>query len=513
MKKIIYLTLALTLLNTMGMRAQVMIGEDKDPHSGAMLELRADTKGLLLPRVALQDVSVFTLDEVGTDTATTANGMVVYNTNPDIIGGKGIGTYVWDGVKWMLIGETDVSPAIVYVTGITISGPTIVDVGSTIELTVSVKPDNASNKNVIWTVSNNLPSETGRGAATISPMSGRLTGTQPGIVYVYATATDGGGAQDVYEVMVMAVPVTSIDILGNTAVAEGSSISQYAEVLPDNATNKSVRWFVTNGTGSANIDMQTGTLTGVSAGTVTVRVDAQDGSGVSKEKEINVESNNVLVTGITIMGGTEVNSGETLQLAVDILPADATNKSVTWSVVNGTGTATINSATGLLTGGSGGTVTVRADAEDGSGIHATHNVEVIETTPPGTVGIPAGIYTPNYGQYFPQSYDGYDATEIQPYFDATNETLYLYTTNQTGEVTWATARNACNDINKRLPNLYELAQLQDDYAHYGLNNHYYWSSTLGTANSAWVWDFWDGHAYWGLADNQYKAFVRCVWHE
>ena len=43
------------------------------------------------------------------------------------------------------------------------------------------------------------------------------------------------------------------------------------------------------------------------------------------------------------------------------------NKTVTWSVVNGTGQATINS-TGLVTAVSNGTVTARATANDGSGV-------------------------------------------------------------------------------------------------------------------------------------------------
>ena len=47
--------------------------------------------------------------------------------------------------------------------------------------------------------------------------------------------------------------------------------------------------------------------------------------------------------------------------------SDATNKTVTWSVINGTGTATINSS-GLLQAVSNGTVTVRATANDGSGV-------------------------------------------------------------------------------------------------------------------------------------------------
>ncbi|MEA5031110.1 MAG: Ig-like domain-containing protein, partial [Sphaerochaeta sp.] len=59
----------------------------------------------------------------------------------------------------------------------------------------------------------------------------------------------------------------------------------------------------------------------------------------------------VSVTDITITGAgdvVEVGNGNTLQMTADILPTGATDTSVTWSVVAGTGTATI-STTGLLT--------------------------------------------------------------------------------------------------------------------------------------------------------------------
>ena len=50
-----------------------------------------------------------------------------------------------------------------------------------------------------------------------------------------------------------------------------------------------------------------------------------------------------------------------------VSPSDATTQTVTWSVTNGTGQATI-STTGKLTAVSDGTVTVNATATDGSGV-------------------------------------------------------------------------------------------------------------------------------------------------
>ncbi len=52
------------------------------------------------------------------------------------------------------------------------------------------------------------------------------------------------------------------------------------------------------------------------------------------------------VTGITVTGAggatTITTDNGTLQLTATVTPTDATNKTVTWSIVNGTGQATIN---------------------------------------------------------------------------------------------------------------------------------------------------------------------------
>ena len=76
------------------------------------------------------------------------------------------------------------------------------------------------------------------------------------------------------------------------------------------------------------------------------------------------------VTSIAVTGTgnvTTVADGATLQMLAAILPLNATDSTVTWSVVNGTGTATI-SVGGLLTATAPGLVTVIATANDASGV-------------------------------------------------------------------------------------------------------------------------------------------------
>jgi uncharacterized protein YjdB len=62
----------------------------------------------------------------------------------------------------------------------------------------------------------------------------------------------------------------------------------------------------------------------------------------------------------------------TYQVTATILPANATDKSLTWSV---TGPATI-SQTGLVTATDNGTAIVTATAKDGSGISGTLSISI-----------------------------------------------------------------------------------------------------------------------------------------
>lgn len=99
------------------------------------------------------------------------------------------------------------------------------------------------------------------------------------------------------------------------------------------------------------------------------------------------------VESITVTGAgnaTSVKKGNTLQMNAAVSPSSATDKTVTWSVENGTGTATIN-ATGLLTGTGAGTVTVRATAHDSSGISGAREITITSSGDGGGGGGGGGI--------------------------------------------------------------------------------------------------------------------------
>lgn len=87
------------------------------------------------------------------------------------------------------------------------------------------------------------------------------------------------------------------------------------------------------------------------------------------------------VTSITITGPSTTieTDGGTLQLSAEVLPNDADNKTVLWSIIYGSGEASISSS-GLVTAISNGTVTARAIAQDGSGVYDDYAITISNQT-------------------------------------------------------------------------------------------------------------------------------------
>jgi uncharacterized protein YjdB len=269
-----------------------------------------------------------------------------------------------------------ISNQVIAVTGITVTGAgganTITTDNGTLQLIAAVSPSDATNKTVTWSVTN------GTGQSTISSL-GLLTAVANGTITAKATANDGSGISGTLTITIsnQVIPVTGITITsasGSSIITEiGGTLQLYASVLPANATNKDIIWSIINGTGQASINSD-GLVTAINYGTVTAKATAKDGSGVTGILEITISSQVIPVSNITVTGADGIaiitTDGGTLQLSAIVLPSNATNKNITWSITNSTGRATIN-ASGLVSALENGTVTAKATANDGSGVYGT----------------------------------------------------------------------------------------------------------------------------------------------
>ena len=106
----------------------------------------------------------------------------------------------------------------------------------------------------------------------------------------------------------------------------------------------------------------------------------------------------VKVTNITInpSGEVSVEVGKTTTLIATVTPENATNKDIIWSSLN-ENIATVDAQTGVVTGVSAGTETIRATAANGSEVVADKSVTVTQYTPHAgeseMVFVQGGIFT------------------------------------------------------------------------------------------------------------------------
>jgi len=84
---------------------------------------------------------------------------------------------------------------------------------------------------------------------------------------------------------------------------------------------------------------------------------------------------NEYITSITLTGGTITENNGTLQIAAEILPENASNKNLTWSIENTAGRASINND-GVVRAIADGEVTITAKAVDGSYEEASTTVTI-----------------------------------------------------------------------------------------------------------------------------------------
>lgn len=263
--------------------------------------------------------------------------------------------------------------------------------GDTYLLTATITPSNATNKDVTWSSNNNS-------IATVNS-NGLVTGVGVGNAIITCQAQDGSGVMATCNITVNAATVLINQITLNTTnkeISQGQTFQLSATVSPSNATNKSVTWS-SNKTSVATVD-NNGLVTGVGVGNAVITCEAQDGSGVKATCNVTIK---VLATEITLNASNIVLTvGQTFRLSWTVIPSNATFNSLKWSsdntsvatvtqfVPSSESSNTIGGAIFVVEGNPGGLVTALAPGsatitclvQDGSGVSATCNVIVKEST-------------------------------------------------------------------------------------------------------------------------------------
>ena len=262
------------------------------------------------------------------------------------------------------------------------TGSFFVSSGKKLNLTATVAPATAANKAVTWAITEGgeYAKISSSGVVTANK---NLTGVKT--ITVTATAKDGSGITAEQKIAVKplsyGVEIKRPNSSENTTLvwdmaADGNDTLKLSAYVYPLTAQQSVTW-KSSSTKVAAID-ETGKITFLKAGSVTITATANDGSGKKASFKIQV---------VKLMKSLELNDasvagGKSVTLKPVIGPADTTNKKLTWSVseneygikINGSGKLSTKAVKEPVT------VTVTAIAQDGSGVKATCKVTVYPAT-------------------------------------------------------------------------------------------------------------------------------------
>ena len=250
--------------------------------------------------------------------------------------------------------------------------------GDTQTLTATIEPENADNKNVIWTSKDSS-------IATVD--NGTVTAVKEGTTTITVTSEDGGKtAECQVTVNKKTVPVTSVALdKSELSLLTGNTGALTATVMPADATDKSVTW--TSSDESIATVSNVGLVRGAKAGKATITVTTKDG-GKTASCAVTVTDPVIRVTAVSLnKTSTELTEGGSETLAATVAPANATDKTISWTSSN-TAVATV-SADGKVQAVKAGTAVITVTTTDGRKTAACTVTVKAESTPSGNTPAPS----------------------------------------------------------------------------------------------------------------------------
>lgn len=136
-----------------------------------------------------------------------------------------------------------------------------------------------------------------------------------------------GGKSVQFPIEVGRIDVTSVVISGNSEMQKGTSSKLSASVVPQNATDNSIKWSSSDES-KATVDAD-GNVTALATGEVTITAAASN--GVSADYKINITASCVLL--ILDESSVTLYKGDTKEIGTKLSPIDTTDK-VTWNSSN-----------------------------------------------------------------------------------------------------------------------------------------------------------------------------------
>lgn len=259
-------------------------------------------------------------------------------------------------------------------------------------LTYNIIPENATNKQVVWGVSN-LSTE---GCVEIDAQSGLIKPIKSGTALITVTALDGNfTASCNIEIVKEKIPVESISIDEFYTIVIGENYKFNPIITPTAPSNSNLVWSLdnVNPIGCLTLNEQTGEITAIKEGSATVNVTAADGRGAKASCEVTIVKEKIPATGITLNpSNILIESGsEPILINANILPNNATERTIVWEIVDDIPSGCISINNGMVIGVTKGKAKIKASIK-GTDLSSICNVTVLGPAPSSGYDVIDGVW-------------------------------------------------------------------------------------------------------------------------
>lgn len=230
-------------------------------------------------------------------------------------------------------------------------------VGDDYRINATIFPDNATNKDIEWTSSDNKIVSVDK--------KGNVKALAKGNAIVTAITSNNIKKELIINVVDKAIAIEDIKIKANTnSLYVGDTLQLFEVLTPEAATNVDLTW-ESNNKEVATVS-KLGEVKGIKAGKATITVKTTNGKTdtieiIVLEPEILVEQIKVDKSDLTLA------VGDTYKIKTDVVPSNATNKNLTCSLTYSSKSESVVSVSKdcLITAKTGGAATVTVASDNG----------------------------------------------------------------------------------------------------------------------------------------------------
>ena len=252
-----------------------------------------------------------------------------------------------------------------------VSNKDSIKTGSTTQIIAYIEPEDATNRNLVWTSSDSS-------IATVDD-NGFVKGLKSGTVTITAKTKDGKVKATKKIIITKAEETKQIESLSfaqeKVSVKKGDSLGLIITVNPSDLASEKLTW-ISSDPSIVTVDAN-GVIKGIKPGMATITVTSSNGKKATCKVTVSEDTVEVSKINLTTKEDT-ITPGSTTQINATIEPENATNRELVWSSSNPS-IATVDSK-GVVKGLKSGTVTITAKTKDGK-VMATKTITIKKEEP------------------------------------------------------------------------------------------------------------------------------------